>query len=63
MCSPSYRLAAAITIAATGEFLVVRQPSLPLEEDEEYQCYVNSNLYDFPDGFRLLRAVSSGYPN
>jgi hypothetical protein len=48
MCPPSYRLAAAITVPATGEFLVVRQPPPPLEEEEDYRRYVDSDLYDLP---------------
>jgi len=49
MGSPSYRLAAAITIPSTGEFLVVRQPrppSPPAEEGEDYRRFVDSDLYD-----------------
>lgn len=51
MCSPAYRLAAAITVPSTGEFLVVRQtppPSPPGEDEEDYRRYVDSDLYDFP---------------
>ncbi|KAF0920252.1 hypothetical protein E2562_034102 [Oryza meyeriana var. granulata] len=54
MGSPSYRLAAAITIPSTNEFLVVRQPpppspaAAPGEEEEEYRRYVDSELYDLP---------------
>ncbi|KAK3160269.1 hypothetical protein QOZ80_1BG0057300 [Eleusine coracana subsp. coracana] len=51
MCSPSYRLAAAITVPTTGEFLVVRQPpppSPPGEEEVDYRRYVDSDLYDLP---------------
>ena len=51
MGSPSYRLAAAITIPSTGEFLVVRQPrppSPPAEEGEDYRRFVDSDLYDLP---------------
>ncbi|XP_006643687.1 uncharacterized protein LOC102718960 isoform X1 [Oryza brachyantha] len=53
MGSPSYRLAAAITIPSTDEFLVVRQPPPPSpapasEEEEEYRGYVDSELYDLP---------------
>ncbi|CAO2160942.1 unnamed protein product [Urochloa humidicola] len=49
MGSPSYRLAAAITVPSTGEFLVVRQPrptSPP--DDEDYRRFVDSDLYDLP---------------
>ncbi|OEL20730.1 hypothetical protein BAE44_0018251 [Dichanthelium oligosanthes] len=47
---PSYRLAAAITVPSTGEFLVVRQPRPPCppEEDEDYRRFVDSDLYDLP---------------
>ncbi|KAG2595855.1 uncharacterized protein LOC120706094 isoform X1 [Panicum virgatum] len=51
MGSPSYRLAAAITVPSTGEFLVVRQPrppSPPAEEGEDYRRFVDSDLYDLP---------------
>lgn len=54
MGSPSYRLAAAITIPSTDEFLLVRQPPppspAPAPEEEEYlyRGYVDSELYDLP---------------
>ncbi|KAL6626682.1 hypothetical protein ACP70R_030408 [Stipagrostis hirtigluma subsp. patula] len=50
MGSPSYRLAAAITVPSTGEFLVVRQPPPPSPpvEDEDCRRYVDSDLYDLP---------------
>ncbi|XP_062192430.1 uncharacterized protein LOC133895910 isoform X2 [Phragmites australis] len=52
MGCPSYRLAAAITLPSTGEFLVVRQPAPPSPpappEEEEYRQYVDSDLYDLP---------------
>lgn len=50
MGSPSYRLAAAITVPSTGEFLVVRQPRPPSPpaEDEDYRRFVDSDLYDLP---------------
>jgi hypothetical protein len=50
MCSPSNRLVAAITVPATGEFLVVRQPPPPSPpvEEEDYRRYVDSDLYDLP---------------
>ncbi|RLN04571.1 hypothetical protein C2845_PM13G26140 [Panicum miliaceum] len=47
MGSPSYRLAAAITVPSTGEFLVVRQPrqqSPHAEEGEDYRRFVDSDL-------------------
>lgn len=53
MAAPSYKLAAAITVPSTGEFLVVRQPRPPFppsppEEEEEYRRLVDSDLYDLP---------------
>lgn len=49
MGSPSYRLATAVTIPSTNEFLVVRQPSpAAASEEEEYRRYVDSDLYDLP---------------
>ncbi|KAF8724522.1 hypothetical protein HU200_020777 [Digitaria exilis] len=49
MGSPSYRLAAAITVPSTGEFLVVRQPRPPSPpEEEDYRRFVDSDLYDLP---------------
>lgn len=48
MGSPSYRLAAAITVPSTGEFLVVRQPRPPSPPEEDYQRFVDSDLYDLP---------------
>ncbi|KAL6847849.1 hypothetical protein ACP4OV_021977 [Aristida adscensionis] len=50
MGSPAYRLAAAITVPSTGEFLAVRQPRPPAPpgEDDDYRRYVDSDLYDLP---------------
>ncbi|KAG8053533.1 hypothetical protein GUJ93_ZPchr0001g30673 [Zizania palustris] len=52
MGSPTYRLAAAITVPSTNEFLVVRQPLPPSPAaapgEEEYRGYVDSDLYDLP---------------
>jgi hypothetical protein len=50
MGTPSHRLAAAITVPSTGEFLVVRQPRPPSPpaEDEDYRRFVDSALYDLP---------------
>ncbi|CAD6239440.1 unnamed protein product [Miscanthus lutarioriparius] len=50
MGSPSYRLAAAITVPSTGEFLVARQPRPPSPPDaeEDYRRFVDSDLYDLP---------------
>ncbi|KAF8780763.1 hypothetical protein HU200_001180 [Digitaria exilis] len=49
MGSPSYRLAAAITVPSAGEFLVVRQPRPPSPpEEEDYRRFVDSDLYDLP---------------
>ena len=50
MGSPSYKLAAAITVPSTGEFLVVRhpRPPSPPDEEEDYRRFVDSDLYDLP---------------
>ena len=50
MGSPSYRLAAAITVPSTGEFLFARQPRPPSPPDgeEDYRRFVDSDLYDLP---------------
>ncbi|KAL5228361.1 hypothetical protein ABZP36_016626 [Zizania latifolia] len=52
MGSPTYRLAAAITVPSTNEFLIVRQSPPPSPAaapgEEEYRGYVDSDLYDLP---------------